>query len=366
MSVSSHYRRIVHVTNTFDDDGCGITNMLIDLVDAQLSSGCHVEVLAWTEQSDAIERLVSAGGSYRKIPQIGSGMSLLRASRIVRRQSAGAVLHAHTVKALAAVCLAAPTRWRKVTVATLHNEFQRSAFLMALAGRLVCVSEENYRSVSARVGIQGRRVRLVKNGVVGGPRMGVSESNGAVPSLADAPTILYVGGMEPRKGVDLLVRRFSLIRDSMPEVRLALVGNEKSEIRQLINELGLRDYVQFLGFHPRPALLMKQATVVAVPSRREPFGLVALEARSVGAPVVASDIDGLRDALSHGQGGILVGVDDEEGWISSLISLLGDPRERSRVQARARIGLDEFSTSRMAQGYFDVYAELDFRRVSKG
>lgn len=359
MTIDLRRQRVIHITNTFDDDGCGITNMIIDLADAQLKAGYRVEVFSSSEESSAIERLVESGGSYTQIPRLGDAVSVYRASRIVRNSRRGAIIHVHTVRALAVAFLAMPVRWSRLTVATLHNEFQRSAALMKFAGAAVCVSEGNFRSAMQGRWGPRRNLRCVKNGVIGGPRIDLDDAAEERGSCSDSsPSILYVGGMEHRKGVDLLVRRFSIIRAELPEVRLDIVGNAKQEICDLVDELGLREHVRFLGFHSRPASFMKSATVVAVPSRREPFGLVALEARAVGAVVVASDVDGLRDALSDGRGGVLIDPYDEERWLASLVALLSDPEKRSQVRSGAQVGLEEFSASRMARGYGDVYAEL--------
>ena len=159
----------------------------------------------------------------------------------------------------------------------------------------------------------GRDVRVIPSGVDVPSEEGEAE--------AEPPHVLYVGRLSPEKGIlDLLAAA-----DGIP---LVVVGDGP-----------LRDEVpQALGFVPNAELgpYYRRAAVVAVPSRREGYGVVCAEAMAHGRPVVASAVGGLLDLVRHGETGLLVSPGDEAGMREALHWLLGDPELRSRLGKAAR------------------------------
>jgi len=119
------------------------------------------------------------------------------------------------------------------------------------------------------------------------------------------PVILFVGRIEPLKGIDQLIRAMQLIKST---ARLVVVGGDESSsaeitrLKQLTDELNLTDSVVFNGRVPHEELPVyySAADVCAVPSYHESFGLVALEALACGTPVVATDVGSLRDIIQSG------------------------------------------------------------------
>ena len=129
---------------------------------------------------------------------------------------------------------------------------------------------------------------------------------------ANEPIVLYVGRMEPLKGLDILIRALSLLPESRTHC-LVVGGNatddgEVAQLRTLAEELGIAPRMSFLGpvEHENLPLYYAAADVTAVPSRYESFGLVALESLACGTPVVASEVGGLPTIVEHGVNGLLV------------------------------------------------------------
>ncbi len=182
----------------------------------------------------------------------------------------------------------------------------------------------------------------------------------------DRPLLLFVGRIQPLKGLDVAVR--ALAEAERDDSRLWVVGGasgtegtmELERIRQLISDLGVTDRVVFRPPQPHHLLstFYRAADICLVPSRSESFGLVALEAAACGVPVVASAVGGLLTLVEHGHTGFLVdGRDpaDYAGWINLL---LGDPMlaRRMSVSAAARGRTYTWSTS--AARLRRLYADL--------
>lgn len=135
---------------------------------------------------------------------------------------------------------------------------------------------------------------------------------------SDAPIAGFVGRLNNPKGVEAFIRMIPLVRNSLPEARFIIVGDGpmRSSLEAEAANLGIRDHVYFLGYQKNARLLMKQMDVIVVPSFREAFGNVVIEAALAQKPVIASNVDGLAETVIDGQTGFL--VDCNEPIVSRL------------------------------------------------
>ncbi len=182
----------------------------------------------------------------------------------------------------------------------------------------------------------------------------------------EAPLLLFVGRIQPLKGVDVAIRALAQIQRK--DARLWIVGGasgqrgdvEVERIHQLVAELGLTDRVEFKPPQPHHLLstYYRAADVCLVPSRSESFGLVALEAAACGVPVVGSAVGGLLTLVEHGHTGYLVESRDPAVYAGWIDSILGDPvlARRLSVSAAARARNYTWSTSaaRLRRLYEDL------------
>jgi glycosyltransferase involved in cell wall biosynthesis len=146
---------------------------------------------------------------------------------------------------------------------------------------------------------------------------------------AQQPTILTVARLaevERYKGYDRILEALPTIRKSIPDIHYILVGKgaDRFRIEQLIAKLNLQDCVTLAGFVPDEQLsdYYNLCDVFAMPSKREGFGIVYLEAMACGKPCLGGDRDGAIDALCHGELGALVNPDDVEAIAKTLIQIL--------------------------------------------
>ncbi len=176
-----------------------------------------------------------------------------------------------------------------------------------------------------------------------------------------APLLLYFGRLEYEKGVQDLIAALPRIRRVHPGTRV-LVAGTGTAAAQLVDAARahrvLRS-VRFVGHLPDEELaaLLPAADAVVLPSRYEPFGIVALEAAAAGAPLVASTAGGLGEIVVEGETGTAFPPGDVAELARAVTRVLADPRgAESRARAaRARLGVD-FDWARIAAGTAAVYA----------
>jgi glycosyltransferase involved in cell wall biosynthesis len=139
--------------------------------------------------------------------------------------------------------------------------------------------------------------------------------------------ILFVGLLEPRKNLPLLLRAFAQVKDDLPGQQLVIVGRKGwmfEQAFQLVDALGLAERVVFAGYVERAdlPLVYNLADVFVYPSLYEGFGLPVLEALACGTPTITSDISSMPEIV--GQAGCLVPSGDEAALAAALRNLLGD------------------------------------------
>ena len=188
------------------------------------------------------------------------------------------------------------------------------------------------------------------------------------------PMLLFVGRIQPLKGVDVAVRALAALADHHGAF-LVVVGGpsglegeaEMARLRQLLATLGLDAPGTGSGRHvgflpPQPHELLstyyRAADVCLVPSRSESFGLVALEAAACGTPVVAAAVGGLRTLVDHGRTGFLVEGRDPAAFARRVGELLGDAERAALMSARAARRARGYTWSGAADRLRRVYAEV--------
>lgn len=180
------------------------------------------------------------------------------------------------------------------------------------------------------------------------------------------PLLLFVGRIQPLKGVSVAVRALALLAD--PTAKLMIVGGasgaegeaEVERLNALITELSLEDRVVFVDPQPHYALstYYRAADVVIMPSRSESFGLVALEAAACGIPVVAAAVGGLRTLVEEGISGYLIDERDPARYAAAVEKILGDPLLAASLGTAGAVAASRYPWSGLAQRLLRLYDEL--------
>jgi L-malate glycosyltransferase len=294
-------------------------------------------------------RLRSAGESLRGI---GFLISTIRRSRID-------IVHANTFKAALVggiACLAA----RRPMV--FHDRIQIThgvlgKIVACMAGRIIVVSE----SVGSKhKGAAAHKSRMIHDGI---------DVSRFAPSAAPAPDAVvgFIGRLSEEKGLASLVEAAGAVLERVRAARFVVVGEPFTpedarhlvEVKVRIRDLGLTAAFEFPGYIEDVRDFLGTIRVLALPSRREPLGLVVLEAMAVGRPVVAFDVGGPREIITNNEDGILVSPGDVPAFARALISLLEDAGLARRMgeQGRAAI-VSRFSSDLSARRTMDVYEEI--------
>ncbi|WP_051114228.1 D-inositol-3-phosphate glycosyltransferase [Actinopolymorpha alba] len=188
----------------------------------------------------------------------------------------------------------------------------------------------------------------------------------------DAIVLAFVGRIQPLKAPDVLVRAAAHLVAARPELRdrlvVAIVGGPSGSgttapdalagLGGLARRLGIAEVVRFVPPVPQDELARwyHAATLVAVPSYNESFGLVALEAQACGTPVVAAATGGLLTAVRDGESGVLVDGHDPRDWAFVLGDLVGDPDRLARLGKGGIAHAQGFGWPVTAARTLDVYA----------
>ncbi|MEZ5372553.1 MAG: glycosyltransferase [Microthrixaceae bacterium] len=214
--------------------------------------------------------------------------------------------------------------------------------VVATADVLCAASESDASDLARHYGARPERIVRVPPGVQHaffspGSRAGARWALG----LGDDPHLLFVGRIQPLKGLDVAVGALAELRRD--DVRLLAVGGpsgprgvaEQKRVNNLIAAAGLGDQVSLIDPQPHHILstYYRAADVVVVPSRTESFGLVALEAASCGRSVVAADVGGLRNLVLQGETGLRVRGRDPRHWAAAIGEVLDDPERAAAFGA---------------------------------
>jgi D-inositol-3-phosphate glycosyltransferase len=183
--------------------------------------------------------------------------------------------------------------------------------------------------------------------------------------------LLFVGRIEPLKGIDTLIKAIAIIERQDVCVCLVVIGgepvagpqatNEEMARLQLMREqAGLSDLVTFLGKRSQDTLpyYYSAAEAVVVPSFYESFGMVALEAMACGTPVVASQVGGLAFLVQDGVTGFTVPVDDPQALADRLMELICDPELRRKLGQQATETARAYDWNVIARRMRELYAQL--------
>ena len=360
---------ILHVAQPLT---AGVPRVVDDLVADQIARGWRVSIACPGESTlvDAARR--HGAQRFNWAATRGPGPSLPDEARRLRRlirEARPDLVHLHSTKAGLAGRLALrgavptlfqPHAWSFLAAGMLSPAAAAWERLAARwADAIICVSADERRR-GEQAGI-GARWAEVPNGVdiERYPAVGTyeREASRATLGLDDGPIALVVGRLCRQKGQDRLIGAWGQIRRQVPAARLILVGDgpERGALQRQADRT-----VYFAGAQADVRPWLAAADVVVIPSRWEAGSLVVLEAMSSARNVVATDVDGMREALMPGCGAT-VSRKDARALVEAVSKRRADPAfaEREAIAGRRRVEERyslEATTARMAEVYCKTLA----------
>jgi teichuronic acid biosynthesis glycosyltransferase TuaC len=262
------------------------------------------------------------------------------------------------------------SRYRVPVVITEHASWRpwmdeyplvrRQAVWAAGRCRLHVAPSRYARSTIAHFTGDSPKLRIVPNGVDG-----ATFTTLAAGRRPDPDQILFVGFVNFTKGVDVLLQAMRLLLERRPRARLVLVGGgfyrdthrQTERLRRLAVDLALEDHVEFAGMKSpdEVAARMRESALLVLPSRRETFGSVLVEALACGTPVVATRCGGPEDIVNEGTG-LLVPPENAPALAEAMAHVLAHREEYDPSELRA-YALERFSWERVARSMVNLYAE---------
>jgi glycosyltransferase involved in cell wall biosynthesis len=246
--------------------------------------------------------------------------------------------------------------------------YTRLVALAAIRARqIIAISEDSRKDIITHLGVAPAGVTTVP--LAAGPQYRPIDRNQAAAEVAERyglrkPFIYYVGGLDARKNVAMLIRAFGRLRRAAgPPATLAIAGRALGADRRLFPDLDaliaaerLADCVRRIDVpHDDGPLLYNAATAFAFPSRYEGFGLPPLEAMACGTPTVVAASSSLPEVV--GDAALRVPPDDVGGWAAALWRLLADGALREDLRRRGLERARRFSYERVAQETLAVYRQ---------
>ncbi|MFF0572927.1 glycosyltransferase family 4 protein [Streptosporangium saharense] len=217
---------------------------------------------------------------------------------------------------------------------------------------VVTLTEADERDYRAMLGEARTRVYTIGNGLAGGPRP---------RSKQDNRIVLAAGRLVPVKGYDRLLKAFAQVIRKRPDWKLRIYGEGRvaDKLMKTSVKLRLHNNVMFMGPTDDIEGELAKASIHAVSSRFEGFGMTIIEAFACGVPVVSFDCPrGPREIITSGHDGLLVPADDVDALAEGLLAMIDDEEGRHRMAANALLTAEKYDISTISDRWERTFADL--------
>jgi D-inositol-3-phosphate glycosyltransferase len=246
------------------------------------------------------------------------------------------------------------------------------AQLLNIIDHIVVASQKEKDTIHLTYGAPSEKISVIPCGVDTELFRPLNYSQSKVHlGLPNKKFILFVGRIDPVKGIDTLLKAMNIVRtelDSIHAPHLLVIGGDENssdrieaaemrKLKRLTAALELKNAVTFLGAQKQDRLpfFYSVAEMCVLPSRYESFGMVALEAMACGTPVIASKAGGLISVIQDKSTGFLVPEDNEILLAEKMFALLKDPTLKDTMGNRARLKAQEFRWKEIAHQMIALY-----------
>lgn len=365
--------RILHISSARSLGGG--ERHLADLANALTERG-HEVYLALPARSPLRQELSALPSQniftlrLRNALDISSALELARLVREYRIE----VVHAHLARDYPLAALATKRNRRTKFIITRHVLFRLNklhAVTLSHVARVICVSNAVQRSLLAQKIFPANKLTVIPNGIdfhrldAGLQNFNRAEFRRRMNIPPESLVIGTVGEIKRQKGHEDFLRAAAIIARVRASTHFIITGADttrtgehRASLERLINELGLNDRVHLTGWLDDISSLLAALDVYVSASHTESFGLSIVEAMALGLPVVATMTEGAREIIENEDVGVLVPINDFETLASSVLRLLEDAHERTRISTLARTFIRQrYSLERMVDETEKIYFE---------
>lgn len=352
--------RILHVITSLRTGGA--EKLMVDLLPRLKAKDLDVDLLLFDGTDTPFRREVEAAGI--KVFDLGIGGSVyspLRLIRLLPFMRKYDVVHTHNTapQIFAALCsIFSKTK----LVTTEHNTSNRrrawkwyatiDRWMYGRYRKVICISKKAEDNLRSFIQDQSTKILTINNGVDVDKYVGAKPSPELEQLAPESRKLIMVAGFRPQKDQDTLIRALSLLPNKF---HLFLVGDgvRRPELEALTKELALDDRVHFLGLRTDVAELLHAADYVIMSSHFEGLSLSSVEGMAVGRPMLASDVDGLREVV--GGAGILYEHANPNDLADKLIKLENSPILYKDISVICSKRASDYNISEMVVSYLKLY-----------
>ena len=249
-------------------------------------------------------------------------------------------------------------------VTTEHDPFELSGLkgkikrkCLAKTDQIIAISLDNYRHLSEYNEIDKNRLNLICNGIEI-DKFVDNQERASLPAKDGDIVITCIAELHPRKGHKYLLQAFERLRREMPTLHLVLVGIGPIE-KELKEKYSNLPNVHFLGWREDIPQILKASDIFILPSLREAFGLVLIEAMASGVIAVATDNGGTKGIMEHGKSGYLVPPANSERLAEAIRTILMNPDQKRDIEKAALERVQtHFTADVMAEKTAGVYEKI--------
>jgi L-malate glycosyltransferase len=285
--------------------------------------------------------------------------------RAARRQGAE-LLHANSIRA--GIVLGLAPLSRAPTVVHVRDclppgPLTTATMRLIAATATTVVANSLYTARSMRAAAPAARIEVVHNPVDlvrwDPDRIDRARARARVGVRSERRLLLgVVAQLSPWKGQDTAIEALKLVCEAGVDAQLLLIGSAKfvdratrfdnegylARLRELVAEAGLKHRVSWLGERDDVPELMRALDVLLLPSWEEPFGRALIEAMALGVPVIATDVGGPPEILSHGREGYLLAPGEPTAWAQAILRLSDSPELRLEMGRAGRLRVEQMFT----------------------
>ncbi|RJQ35845.1 glycosyltransferase family 1 protein [Candidatus Microgenomates bacterium] len=268
---------------------------------------------------------------------------------------------------------------KKKSVITIHNDIDKTSFLskiiteiylhtifllsLSIVDRIIIVNEEWEKSFLNT----GSILKRYKNKISTLPNGVNNEFFKPLNIQKQKDSVLFVSILDKHhkfKGLDYLLEAIKLVKESIPDVKLIIIGEGKlrTKYEDLSKKLGISENVNFLGGKKQKDLikLYNMASVFILPSTEiEGFGIVAIEAMACKTPVIATDIVGVAKEIKRNNCGIIVKPKNSSSLAEAIVMILKNPKSAGRMGGNGRRLVEEkYDWQRITKNIENIYKEI--------
>jgi len=357
--------KILHVINGLGMGGA--EKLLLDLSSYMCKDKKYsVAILVLNNQQEELKHNFEDQGIKIYSVDFRSNYNPMNLYRIIKYMKQYDIVHSHLFPSNYLVSLAKIFLQDQVIITTEHNTHNRrrnysllnsvEKFIYSKYNKVISVSNETQSSLLSWLGLMNdKKFVVIENSI------DLKTFNRAKPYekklfFDDTSFILTkVGSLHEQKDQDTIIKAMKLLPEN---VKLLLIGkgNKKDKLVQSINKLGLQDRIKFLGIRHDVPSIMKTSDIIIVSSNWEGFGVVAIEGMAAGVPVIASNVDGLKQIVEGF--GIVFEKGNERELAKKVTELMGDVNYYNEIAKKCSDRSRDYSIEKLVEQYTRVYDDV--------